>query len=471
MTTDTRRPPHRNTTGSQPELPKGGGSARVRVAAKPGLEARAAATKILAAVVDRKVSLDGMMEPTNGNLVYRALPEADRSLVRAILNAGLRHLPRIDAALSSLIKTPLPEGAHALHHVLSVAATQILYLDIPDHSAVDLAVEQANLDPRNRRFAPLVNAVLRRLSREKDAILDWSEDIPAMPVWFFNRLEKVYGRPTAIAIADAQMVPAAIDITVKSDAAGWAKRLNGAVLPMGSVRLRPFDGPVTALPGFEEGEWWVQDAAASLPVRLFGTLSGKRVVDLCAAPGGKTAQLVLAGASVTALDQSPSRLKRLASNLERLKLPAELVEANMLDFSPEKGFDAALLDAPCSSTGTTRRHPDVLWTKGPEDIETLAALQARMLEHALTLINPGGLVVFSNCSLDPAEGEAMVTRLLQGRSDVVRLPVSAADWPGLEDAVSPLGEFRTTPAMLPASPDLAGGLDGFYAVALKRSFR
>lgn len=474
MTTDKRRPPHRNISGRRhaaAERPKGGGAASNRVAAKPGFEARAAATKILAAVVDRKVSLDGMLDPGNGNPAYRALPEADRSLVRAILNAGLRHLPRIEAALSSLIETPLPEGAHALHHVLVVAATQILYLDIPDHSAVDLAVEQANLDPRNKRFAPLVNAVLRRLSREKDAILDWSDDIPAMPVWFFNRLETIYGRATAIAIADAQLAPAAIDITVKSDAAGWAKRLNGVVLPTGSVRLRPFDGPVTALAGFDDGEWWVQDAAASLPARLFGPLSGKRVVDLCAAPGGKTAQLVLAGAKVTAIDQSPNRLKRLASNLERLRFTADLVEANMLDFTAEEGFDAALLDAPCSSTGTTRRHPDVLWTKEPADIETLAALQTRMLEHALTLVKPGGLVVFSNCSLDPMEGEALVARLLEGRCDIVRVPVSAVDWPGLEDAVSPLGAFRTTPAMLPASSDLAGGLDGFYAAVLERRFR
>ncbi len=438
---------------------------------KPGLDARMAAAKILAAVIDRRVSLDGMLDPGNGNPAYRALPEADRSLVRAILNASLRHLPRIEAALSSLIETPLPEGARALHHVLIVAATQILYLDIPDHSAVDLAVEQANLDPRNRRFAALVNAVLRRLSREKEAVLEWSEDVPAMPSWFFQRLEKIYGRETAIAIADAQMAPAAIDVTVKSDPQKWAERLNGVVLPTGSVRLRRFDGPVTALPGFDEGEWWVQDAAASLPARLFGPLAGKRVVDLCAAPGGKTAQLILAGGEVTALDQSASRLKRLASNLERLKLSAELVEANMLEFKPEQAFDVALLDAPCSSTGTTRRHPDVLWTKGPEDIEKLAALQARMLEHALTLVRPGGLVVFSNCSLDPLEGETMVARLLERRDDVQRVPISKDDWPGLDAAITSSGEFRTTPAMLPGSADLSGGLDGFYAVVLQRIVR
>lgn len=478
MTSDNRRPPHRSSSGKSGSGRKPAGSAgggereggafAQRGPVKPGIMARAAAAKILSAVVDRKISLDGMLDNVNGNPAYRALPEADRSLVRAILNAALRHLPRIDATIASLLDSPLPEGARALHHVLVVAIAQILYLDIPDHSAVDLAVEQANTDPRNRRFAGLVNAVLRRLGREKQAILEWTEDVPAMPKWFFTRLEKVYGREAAIGIADAQMSPSAIDVTVKSTPETWAERLNGVVLPTGSVRLRPFDGPVTALPGFEDGEWWVQDAAASLPVQMMGDLAGKHVADLCAAPGGKTAQLILAGGEVTALDQSASRLKRLAGNLTRLKLEATLVEANMLDYQPDELFDAVLLDAPCSSTGTTRRHPDVLWSKGPEDIEKLAALQERMLRHALTLVKPGGAVVFSNCSLDPREGEDMVARVLRDHGDFALESVKAENWPGLEMAITLAGEFRTTPAMLPPGDGVAGGLDGFYAVKLRR---
>lgn len=477
MTSDNRRPPRRSSpgkamSGRRPSGPAGGerdGDAGApRGPVKPGIQARAAAAKILSAVVDRKISLDGMLDNVNGNPAYRALPEADRSLVRAILNAALRHLPRIDATIASLLDSPLPEGARALHHVLVVAIAQILYLDIPDHSAVDLAVEQANTDPRNRRFAGLVNAVLRRLGREKQAILEWTEDVPAMPKWFFTRMEKVYGREAAIGIADAQMSPSAIDVTVKSNPETWAERLNGVLLPTGSVRLRPFDGPVTALPGFEDGEWWVQDAAASLPVQMMGDLSGQRVADLCAAPGGKTAQLILSGAHVTALDQSGSRLKRLAGNLARLKLDADLVEANMLDYQPEVLFDGVLLDAPCSSTGTTRRHPDVLWSKGPEDIEKLAALQERMLRHALNLVKPGGVAVFSNCSLDPKEGEEMVARVLRDREDYAVEAVRTQSWPGLEDAVTAEGAFRTTPAMLPPRDGVAGGLDGFYAVMLRR---
>ncbi|TCN31786.1 RsmB/NOP family class I SAM-dependent RNA methyltransferase [Sinorhizobium americanum] len=458
----------KRTRRSKPPQKAGQRSGVADALFKPGLKSRQAAAKILAAVIDRKTSLDGMLDQEHGNPAYRELNDADRALVRAILNSALRHLPRIRAAIDSLLQTPLPEGARALEHVLTVAAAQILYLDIPDHSAVDLAVEQAQSDPRNRRFASLVNAVLRRLSREKEAIVAKVQAVPAIPAWFHDRLVAHYGRPQAEAMSEAQLVPAAIDLTVKSDPALWAVRLSGTVLPTGSVRLGDFSGTIPSLPGFAEGAWWVQDAAASIPARLFGDLSGKTVVDLCAAPGGKTAQLIVAGATVTALDQSSRRLRRLKTNLERLGLEARTKETDMADFRPEELFDAALLDAPCSSTGTTRRHPDVLWTKGPEDVEKLARLQERLLRHALSVVKPGGLVVFSNCSLDPREGEEVVERVL-GDGLCERVPIAPSDWPGLEAAITARGEFRTTPAMLPLEPPFSGGLDGFYAAVLRRS--
>lgn len=439
-----------------------------RAPSKPGLQARAAAAKILAAVVDKKLPLDGALDHEHGNPAYRALGESDRALVRAILNTTLRHLPRIDAAIASLLDSPLPEGARALHHVLAVGAAQILYLDVPDHSAVDLAVEQANQDPRNRRFAKLVNAILRRLGREKDAILAAVDGVSPMPGWFLSRLENAYGKEMAAAIAESQLEPAAIDLTVKSDAAGWAKKLNGQVLPTGGVRLAAFEGSIPSLEGFEDGEWWVQDAAASIPAKLFGDLTGKRVADLCAAPGGKTAQLIVAGGTVIAIDQSESRLKRLRSNLQRLGLQAETIATDLTKFEPDQRFDAILLDAPCSSTGTTRRHPDVLWTKGADEILKLAGVQERLLRHAISLLKPDGLIVFSNCSLDPAEGEDVVARVLGDMPDVKRVPIDPRSWPGLEQAISPLGDFRTTPVMLPMAAGVASGLDGFYAAVLRR---
>jgi 16S rRNA (cytosine967-C5)-methyltransferase len=367
-----------------------------------------------------------------------------------------------------MLDTPLPEGARALQHVLTTAAAQILYLDIPSHAAVDLAVEQAHRDPRNRRFAKLVNALLRRMVRERDAILQSSLAVSPMPQWFLKRLTKAYGEEEALRIAEAQLTPAPIDITVKSDPEGWAARLNARVLPTGSLRLAAFDGVIPSLPGFEDGEWWVQDAAACLPAQMFGDVKGQKIADLCAAPGGKTAQLAARGAYVIAVEQSANRARRLRENLGRLKLSAEVVESDLFSFKPEELLDGILLDAPCSSTGTTRRHPDVLWTKGVSDIEKLAGLQARMLRHAVTLVKPGGLVVFSNCSLEPIEGEQLVADLLAENPSVERVPVDKKRWPGLETAISPLGEFRTTPAMLPATDAYAGGMDGFFAVALRR---
>lgn len=427
-----------------------------------------AASKILAAVIDKRTPLDGMLDHGHGNPAYRALSDADRSLCRAILNATLRHLPRIEAALASMLDTPLPEGARALGHVLTTAAAQILYLDIPSHAAVDLAVEQANRDPRNRRFAKLVNALLRRMVREREAILEDGADIPAMPAWFLKRLTAAYGAEEARKIADSQLTPAPIDLTVKSEPQVWAERFQAKLLPTGSLRLAPFEGSIPSLPGFEDGEWWVQDAAASIPAQLFGNVQGKRIADLCAAPGGKTAQLVARGAVVTAVEQSANRAKRLLENFARLKLEVDVVQSDLFEFKPDELLDGVLLDAPCSSTGTTRRHPDVLWTKGVSDIEKLAALQAKMLRHAITLVKPGGLVVFSNCSLDPLEGEIVVRDLLAQNSSVERVPVLKADWPGLEEAINALGEFRTSPAMLPATDAYAGGMDGFFACILRR---
>jgi 16S rRNA (cytosine967-C5)-methyltransferase len=211
----------------------------------------------------------------------------------------------------------------------------------------------------------------------------------------------------------------------------------------------------------------VQDAAATIPAKLFGDLKGKRVADLCAAPGGKTAQLIAAGAEVTAVEQSPNRLTRLKENLARLGMTADLVAGDLFDYSPDDKLDGVLLDAPCSSTGTTRRHPDVLWTKGVQDIEKLAMLQERMLRHAVTLVKSGGLIVFSNCSLDPVEGEELIDKVLADTPTLSRVPVDPGNWPGLEQAITTQGDFRTTPSMLPSSEGYPGGMDGFFASVLQ----
>ncbi|CCV10822.1 Fmu (Sun) domain protein [Mesorhizobium sp. STM 4661] len=435
-----------------------------------GLAARKAAARLLAAVIDARTPLDGLTDHENGHPQYKALDLRDRSLVRAILVTALRYRMTIAGLLARRLEKPLPPNATALSHILHVAAAQILFLDIPDSAAVDLAVTHAKSDPRTLRFAGLVNGVLRTLARAKET------ELPAAlaatdeaPKWFSDRLEATYGVDKARQILAAHRVEASVDFSVKADPALWAEKLGGIVLPTGTVRVEKLSASVTELPGFMEGAWWVQDAAASLPARLFGDVKGLRVADLCAAPGGKTAQLILAGAHVTAVDTSNNRLARLAQNLERLGLSAEIVQADLLAFEPNELFDAVLLDAPCSSTGTVRRHPDVPWTKTPADVEKLAALQARLLARTVTLVRPGGRIVFSNCSLDPLEGEALHRAFLAGTADIVDDPLRPGEVAGIDPFLTPQGTLRTTPADMELESPEVSGLDGFFAARMRRA--
>ena len=277
----------------------------------------------------------------------------------------------------------------------------------------------AQWDGRARRYDKLVNAVLRRVAREGDAIAA-GLDAPRVntPDWLWQRWVARYGEDRAHKIAAANLIEAPLDLTVKSDPENWAEQMSGRVLPNGSVRFLP-KGRIEALPGYDQGAWWVQDIAASLPAHLMGDVAGKRVVDLCAgAPGGKTAQLALAGASVIAVDISKTRLKTLSANLARLGLAATTVAADATSWRSEELFDAVLLDAPCSSTGTIRRHPDIPYLKSPKDIEDLAHLQARLLDNACSLLRPGGSLVYSTCSLELEEGEAQIAGAPCPKSDV-----------------------------------------------------
>lgn len=462
MRTGTGRRPAETRNASAPSGDDGQASV-------PGLAARKAAAKLLAAVIDKKTSLDGLTDNEHGHPQYMALEPRDRALVRAILATALRYRTTIGALIASRLDRPLPGNATALSHVLHVAAAQILFLDIPDSAAVNLAVLHAKDDSRTARFSGVVNAVLREIARRKErslpAALATSMDAPE---WFVDRLQRAYGTDTARSILAAHRIEAPSDFTVKSDPEGWAARFGGIVLPNGSVRVAALDRAVPELEGFAEGEWWVQDAAASLPARMLGEIAGLRVADLCAAPGGKTAQLATAGANVTAVDASASRLRRLRQNLERLRLEAEVIEADLVKWDPPTLFDAVLLDAPCSSTGTVRRHPDVLWTKSPEEIEKLAGVQARLLARAASMVRPGGRLVFSNCSLDPAEGEELVANFLSESGEFERDPLSPEEIPGAAAFITQKGEIRTTPAGFRFEDPKLSGLDGFFGARLRR---
>jgi 16S rRNA (cytosine967-C5)-methyltransferase len=342
-------------------------------------------------------------------------------------------------------------------------------MDVPDHAAVDLSVRLVQSDRRAAKYAGLVNAVLRRCAREGQPLID---EVKAqtldVPPWLMARWVAHYGEVTAKDIATALSHEPSLDLTVKSDAAQWATRLHGEVLPTGTVRTL-LQGSVTMRPGFAEGQWWVQDAAAALPVRLFGDAAGKAIADLCAAPGGKTAQLVQAGARITATDRSPNRVARLRDNLARLGLEAETVVADATEWQTENQFDGVLVDAPCASTGTIRRHPDVAWLRQELDIGALMALQKRLLQKAVALLKPGGTLVYCTCSLEPEEGEQAVAALLSAEPGMRRAPVEAGEVAGLAEILTPEGDLRTLPCHLPHADPRLSGLDGFYAARLVKS--
>ncbi|MGA8612469.1 MAG: transcription antitermination factor NusB [Xanthobacteraceae bacterium] len=437
--------------------------------AVPGFAVRRIAADIVDGVLRRRRSLDGMLDGAGAHSAgLAALPERDRALTRALAATVLRRLGTLRHLVSLYLERGPPAQAPLVETALLLGAAQILFLQIPDHAAVDLSVRLVRTNREAMHFTGLVNAVLRRVAREgAERLAALDPVVLDTPGWLLARWIKTYGEPTARAIAAANGHEPALDLTVKSDPEIWAARLNGRMLPTGTVRTIAH-GTVTALPGFAAGAWWVQDAAAALPARLFGDLAGRRVADLCAAPGGKTAQLVAAGALVTAVDRAEARLNRVRENLARLSLNAELVCADVAAWTPEQTFDAVLLDAPCSSTGTIRRHPDVPWVKRAADIATLSRVQGQLLKHALALTKSGGTLIYCTCSLEPEENEDVVAALLAGSGGARRVPITAGEVFGRAEFISKDGDLRTLPCQLPDPDSRLAGLDGFFAARLEK---
>jgi len=425
----------------------------------PGLPARRRACDLVEAVLLRRRPLDeALEEPTD-------LSPLDRALARKIAATTLRRLGSIDRLLAERLSKGLPDGLPRLETVLRTAACQILFLDVPDYAAVDTAVRMVEANKKTQGFAGLTNAVLRGLARDRDADLASLDPLDDLAPWLRERWIAAYGEETTRAMAAAVIHEPPLDLSVKSDPAGWATRLGGTLLPTGSVRLLP-EGAVPDLADFDEGAWWVQDAAAALPARLLGDVTGLAVADLCAAPGGKTAQLASAGARVTAVDRNPRRLERLAENMGRLKLDVTVRAVDALEL--DGTYDAILLDAPCSATGTLRGHPDVMHLKSAADVDGLARLQARLLDRLADLLKPGGRAVYCTCSLEPEEGEAQIAALLAREQRLVLDPITPDEIPGIADFVTADGCLRTLPSHWPHDEPRMAGLDGFFAARLKR---
>jgi 16S rRNA (cytosine967-C5)-methyltransferase len=438
----------------------------------PGLAARRIAADILDGVLHKRRTLDEQLDGAAAHSGLKSLSDRDRALMRRLVATTLRRLGSLGHLLSRLLDRGVPTDAPRAQSALLIGAAQILWMDVPDHAAVDLSVRLVQSDRRAAKYAGLVNAVLRRCAREGQALVDEvsSSNVDVAP-WLMARWVANYGEARAKEIAFAIGQEPSLDITVKSDPAQWAARLHGQELPTGTVRTL-LQGAVTMLPGFAEGQWWVQDAAAALPARLFGDVRGKKILDLCAAPGGKTAQLVHGGAEVTAIDRSPGRMARLRDNLRRLSLEATCVVADGADWLDQhqgEGFDGVLIDAPCTSTGTIRRHPDIGWLRQESDIAPLAAAQKRLLHKAITASKPKATLVYCTCSLEPEEGEQVIAELLETEPALQRMPIEIGEVAGLGEILSPQGDLRTLPCHLPNPGDpRLGGLDGFYAARLVR---
>ncbi len=475
-----KKPRHKPAANPRPR--KAGPQARQKPKdnSLSGLAARQLSVSLLDDVLMGGRSFDDALRVRLAEPAGRSLSERDRAFSRALAAAVLRRHGQLGAVLDKFLEKPLPIHSGSLKSILLSGCAQLLILRTPPHAAISLAVDQCRADRRAARFDKLVNAILRRVSREGGELFQ-AMDIPSscVPPWLWSRWCAHYGETKAHAIAMASIEEAALDISVKHDPAGWATRLGGIQLSTGTVRLQP-GGRIEKLKGYRGGAWWVQDAAAALPARLLPTKRGSEVADLCAAPGGKTAQLCMTGVSVTAVDSSGARLERVRENMHRLELSPQFVVADASTWKPDKRFDAILLDAPCTATGTIRRHPDILHLKRETDIETLAELQARLLDNAVSLLKPGGTLVYCTCSLEPEESERQIACLLARNSAIARDPIKPNESGIDAEWITENGDLRTLPCHSPApvtegsegvtnerSP--LGGMDGFFAARLRHT--
>jgi 16S rRNA (cytosine967-C5)-methyltransferase len=419
-----------------------------------GLPARAAALDLLTAALGGRAGMDeGLSHPA-----LAALDGRDRAFARALVMATLRHLGPIDSALQAKVKKAPPDK---VVQILRLGVAQAFVLKTPAHAAVTTSVDLVAQDKGLQMFKGLVNAVLRGLVREPPAL-----DDPELlaPSWLYARWRAAFGAEAARAIAAAIAQEPATDLSLKDPAraAELAAALEADLLPGGSLRTVR-RGDVSTWPGFAEGGWWVQDAAAAIPARLLDGQSGETALDMCAAPGGKTLQLAAAGAQVTAVDRAPVRMKRVTENLTRTGLAAETVTSDAAIWSDRRTFDAVLLDAPCSATGTFRRHPDVLWAAKPSDVAGLAAVQSKLLDAAARRTKAGGRLVYCVCSLEPEEGEGQVAAFL-GRTPGVTLdPIAEGEGGAPAASVRPDGTLRILPH------HIEGGMDGFYVARFRKA--
>ena len=420
-----------------------------------GLPARRAALAIVSGVLRQHRPLDAALD------ALKNLPARDAGFARALASQTLRHFGELDAVIRQFVAKPLqPHKAGPATEILLLGACELLILKVPPHAAVDAANRLAQADGKAVHFKSLINAVLRRVARDGESVraeLDGAR--LNTPDWLWSRWSTQYGEDIARAIAVAHGQEAPLDITLKS-----VNESHPESAPLiGLSRRVQAEGRIEEMPGFADGNWWVQDVAATLPVTLLGDVAGKRVIDLCAAPGGKTLQLASRGADVVSVELEAARAQRIRENLARTGLKVNVIESDARDFKDKAPL--VLLDAPCTATGTIRRHPDLPWIKGAGDVTAQTALAFDLLESAAAMVEPGGVLVFAVCSLEREEGEDQIAAFLSAHPEFARVPVAADEMSGHAEWITPDGDLRTLPCHLSEQ----GGMDGFYAARLRRS--
>lgn len=390
----------------------------------------------------------------------------DRALANRLITTALRRQGQLNFIIHTLLDKGMPGKSGTFEAVLRLSLAQLVFLpDLGAHSALFLAVEAIKRDPKARHLAGLMNAALRSAQANSARFGMLSDDL-LIPDTFGDTWLEAYGEAAIGAFSTALLAGAPLDLTLKSDDAELIDALGARRVMADTVRIEQRDRPVEALPGYGEGHWWVQDAASAIPARLLGAKPGGNVLDLCAAPGGKTAQLIKAGYNVTALDSDATRMERLKDNLTRLNYAAETVVADAGNYGPAAPFDGVLLDAPCSATGTFRRHPEVIWHRSVGDVAGRVRLQKSLLANAFRCLEAGGVLIYCVCSLEPAEGESQVEWALETLPDLELWPVVPTELPGLEEAVTARGLVRTHPGMAPGGSE--GGMDGFFVARFRR---
>lgn len=428
------------------------------------VNARSVALELLAWVLQRGRPFD---EALSRNRNWHSLADRDRAFARLIAATVIRRMGQLDAVIDAFLDKPLKARNPNLRNILRLGAAQLLFLETPAHAAVSTSLDLAGQEAGLAGFKGLMNAILRRIDREGKSLLEGLDaGRLTLPGWLWESWSKAYGEEETRAVAEALLQEPDLDITVKEKAETWARRLGGTALPWGAVRCHDQRGEVSRMAGFDEGAWWVQDLAASLTIRALGSLEGVEALDLCAAPGGKTAALAAAGARVTALERAAGRVKRLQENLSRLKLPVTVEAGDVLHWRPAKAAELVVLDAPCSATGILRRHPDIKLLRKPEELDSLRRLQGRLLSAAAEMTAAGGTLLYIVCSLQPEEGPDQISAFLSSELGATfeRKPFSREDLFGHEELLNAEGDFRSLPSHLKE----LGGIDGFYACRLTR---